>query len=178
MVQQHTQNAHADTMSVRTSSDFRMTGWVENQMLWMRSQQLLLALPVCQYHQQRSIIINFLTCLKQHHHKDDCPSFHPPTSLHLSKNYWHKTSKRVGIFEQHSILFTWQWSWLLHEDWLTSTWVINVDKLQKQHDWSVTLQGTSVHTVNPWVMIGSSSAVFPSQQSSSTHRQPLRSTWR
>lgn len=32
--------------------------------------------------------------------------------------------------------------------------------------------------VNPWVMTGSSSAVLPFQQSSSTQRHPDRSTWR
>lgn len=41
-----------------------------------------------------------------------------------------------------------------------------------------TLKDISVVMVNPWVMTGSSSAVRPFQQSSSTQRQPDRSTWR
>lgn len=41
-----------------------------------------------------------------------------------------------------------------------------------------TLKDISVVMVNPWVMTGSSSAVLPFQQSSSTQRHPDRSTWR
>lgn len=41
-----------------------------------------------------------------------------------------------------------------------------------------TLNDISVVMVNPWVMTGSSSAVRPFQQSSSTQRQPDNSTWR
>ncbi|KAH3845578.1 hypothetical protein DPMN_087859 [Dreissena polymorpha] len=44
-------------------------------------------------------------------------------------------------------------------------------------DQVLTLNGTSVHMVNPCVIIGSSSAPLPSQQSSSIQRHPLNNTW-